>query len=162
MGIKKSYFEAWNKDVKQVIKETEEEHANMSEEDRKKEEEQMERELQALHARIEELEARTVRIKKPHKKIQFKFLSRMALAYAKQDCVDIEIDTTEVHGRIQLETGQVIVDSLRKSYRKVWTRLIRFADTYWVNVVKQNDESILRFTFFYDFESKHEWKGFRK
>lgn len=159
MGIKKTYFEAWNKNVKRVIKETEEERANMSEEDRKKEAEQMERELQALHARIEELEARTVRIKKPHKKVLFKFLSRMALAYAKQDCVDIEIDTTDVHGRIQLETGQVIVDNLRKSYRKVWTRLIRFADTYWVNVVNRDGEPILRFTFFYDFKAKLERKG---
>lgn len=162
MGIKKTYFEAWNKDVKQIFRETEEAQANMTEEERKAEKEQMERDLEILHSKIEEIEARTVRIKKPHKRILFKYLSRMALAYAKQDCANIAIDTTAEHGRIQMELGQVVVDDMRKSYRKVWTRLIRFADTYWVNVVNRDSEPILRFTFFYDFKVKLERKGLRK
>lgn len=119
-------------------------------------------EFEKIWAKAKEAEKQTRFISIPFQRKKFAWLVRMALLYAEDAGVDISYETTKEHGFLRFEMGQVIIDDMRLCHWKVWRRLMRYADTFWVNPIEKYRDPAVQFTFFFKFQKRIKWKGFGK
>lgn len=159
MKIEEQHYKEWHDDFVQMKKEIEDENAAMTDAEKEAEKELRKIEFEAIRAKAEAKESRTWHFQRPWVKLLFKRLSKIALSYARADEVDIIVETSDKHGMIRLEFDLLVLDDQRPTYWKAWRKLIRYADTFWINNVEKYGNSVVQCTFFYDFVFDWEWKS---
>ena len=162
MKATKEFYKSWHDETSKMYQRVQDDEAAMTDEDRKADKARSKREFEKIWSKALEVERHTKHIPIPFQKRKFARLVKMALEYAEDDCVDISYETTEEHGFLRFEMGQVIIDDIRPHYWRVWRRLLRHADTFWVNPIEKYGDPAVQFTFFFKFQKRIVWKGFNK
>lgn len=162
MKVAKDFYKPWHDENSEMFQELQDNEAAMTEEERAADKARSKMEFEKIWARAPEMERHTKYIPIPFQKRKFARLVKLALEYAEDDCVDISYETTEEHGFLRFEMGQVIIDDIRPHYWRIWRCLLRHADTFWVNPIEKYGDPAVQFTFFFQFQKRIVWKGFSK
>lgn len=139
----------------------EEEKKALSDVERREEDDRRKMEFQRILAKAEAAEKHAIYFRVPFRKRLFARLVKLAMFYAEEGGADITYETTAEHGFLRFEMDQVILDDMRPRHWKVWRRLIRCSDTFWVDPIEKYGDPALQFTFFVDFKKRIGLKNFR-
>lgn len=158
----KDFYKSWHDETKELFRDVQNDEDAMTEEEKAADRIRSNEEFEKIWAKAKAAEKHTRFISIPFQRQKFAWLVKMALPYAEDAGVDISYETTNEHGFLRFEMDQVIVDDMRLSYWKVWRRLMRYADTFWVNPIEKYGDPAVQFTFFFKFKKRIVWKGFSK
>lgn len=154
MKKRKDFYKQWHDEKKAIFQRVAEENSTLSNAERREEDDRSKMEFQRILAKAEEAEKHAIYFRIPFRKKLFARLVKHAMLYAEESGADITYETTEAHGFLRLEMDQVILDDMRPQHWKVWRRLIRYADTFWVDPIEKYSDPALQFTFFVDFQKR--------
>lgn len=162
MKIAKDFYKAWHDESNELFCSVQDDEAAMTEEEKAADGIRSKEEFEKIWEKAKEAEKHTRFITIPFQRQKFAWLAKMALLYAEDAGVDISYESAKEHGFLRFEMGQVIIDDMRLSHWKVWRRLMRCAETFWVNPIEKYGDPAVQFTFFFRFQKRIEWKGFNK
>lgn len=147
-----SYME-WHDELKQIIEASDADRAAMSEEERIADERQRNAEVTALIKQIEKRRRRTLVFPRYFRRMLFEILSLKLMKYEEEDPTDLIIEKDNRHGVIRMEFEQLILDNLQPaSHRRLWKCLMSRADDVWASPIKKYGDSVLQYTFIFDFQ----------
>lgn len=162
MKVAKDFYKSWHDETNELFRDVQNDEAAMTEEEKAADRVRSTEEFEKIWAKAIEAEKHTRFIPIPFQRQKFAWLVKMALLYAEDAGVDISYETTKEHGFLRFEMGQVIIDDIRPHYWRVWRRLLRHADTFWMNPIEKYGDPAVQFTFFFKFQKRIELKGFSK
>lgn len=154
MKKRKDFYKQWHDEKKVIFQRVAEENSTLSDAERREEDDRSKMEFQRILAKAEEAEKHAIYFRIPFRKKLFARLVKLAMFYAEESGADITYETTAEHGFLRFEMDQVILDDMRSQHWKVWRRLIRYADTFWVDPIEKYGDPALQFTFFVDFQKR--------
>ncbi len=162
MIVTMEFYKSWHEETTFLQQKMGNEQIATSEAEQQIKREKSQTLLSKVLAQTEAAEKHAISLPLPHKRALFNHIVKQAIKYAKTACIDISYEAKKGYGFLRFEMDQVIIDQYCPNNWIIWRRLLRHADSFWINPIEKYHDPALQISFYFDFRKNCLWNSINK